>query len=213
MKEAAKLLEGEHDFRNFCKIDAANVIQFTRIITKAEIELLSESSNGECENVYAFVISGSGFLWHQVRCLVAVLFLIGNGDEQVSIISELLDIDKNPRKPQYDMASELPLVLWDCSFKDKDFIYDNNVTQRVKNTLESQWNESFIKSTIIHHMMNSFFVMPTNLGKRKYKPLLERPKGQTLEEQIANLSTKRQEIYKTKKQKLDDYENSKNDEE
>ena len=48
--------------------------------------------------------------------MVAVLFLIGQGLESLSLIDELLDVSKNPRKPQYEMADDAPLVLWDCIF-------------------------------------------------------------------------------------------------
>jgi tRNA pseudouridine38/39 synthase len=48
--------------------------------------------------------------------MVAILFLVGQGLEPPTIISELLDVQKNPCKPTYDMASDTPLVLWDCVF-------------------------------------------------------------------------------------------------
>ncbi len=66
--------------------------------------------------VYAFTVHGSGFLWHQVRCMVAILFLIGQGLESPDIIPTLLDIKKSPEKPKYEMADDAPLVLWDCIF-------------------------------------------------------------------------------------------------
>ncbi|KAL2002825.1 hypothetical protein VTN02DRAFT_5780 [Thermoascus thermophilus] len=69
--------------------------------------------------VYAFTLHGSAFLWHQVRHMVSILFLIGQGLESPRIIPELLDVSKNPRKPTYDMASDAPLVLWDCIFPDE----------------------------------------------------------------------------------------------
>jgi hypothetical protein len=41
------------------------------------------------------------------------------------IIDELLDVNKHPRKPQYSMASELPLNLFDCEFADDmEWIYE-----------------------------------------------------------------------------------------
>jgi tRNA pseudouridine38/39 synthase len=66
--------------------------------------------------VYAFTIHGSAFLWHQVRHMVAILFLIGQGLESPSLIPALLDIANQPTKPHYEMADEAPLVLWDCIF-------------------------------------------------------------------------------------------------
>jgi tRNA pseudouridine38/39 synthase len=40
--------------------------------------------------------------------------------EKPTIVSELLDVEKNPRRPTYEMASDTPLVLWDCIFPRED---------------------------------------------------------------------------------------------
>lgn len=67
--------------------------------------------------LYAFEVKGSGFLWHQVRHMIAILFLIGQGLEKPSLVDDLLDIKKIPQKPVYDMADAAPLVLEDCEFE------------------------------------------------------------------------------------------------
>ena len=69
--------------------------------------------------VYAFTLHGSAFLWHQVRHMVAMLFLVGQGLEKPSVIDDLLDVENNPCKPQYEMADDAPLVLWDCVFPEE----------------------------------------------------------------------------------------------
>ncbi|POS83794.1 hypothetical protein EPUL_004864 [Erysiphe pulchra] len=139
MRAAAKLYEGLHDFRNLCKVDASKQLEsFMRRIYHAEIEevpntsspleflnspsfqLSNSYSNSKCPKVYAFILHGSAFLWHQVRHMMAILFLVGQGLEEISIVSELLDIKKNPRRPTYQMAAETPLVLWDCIFAHED---------------------------------------------------------------------------------------------
>lgn len=66
--------------------------------------------------IYTFTLHGSGFLWHQVRYMVAILFRIGQGLESPDLIDLLLDIRRTPEKPTYDMAEDAPLVLWDCIF-------------------------------------------------------------------------------------------------
>jgi tRNA pseudouridine38/39 synthase len=128
MREAAAYLEGTHDFRNFCKVDATKQItNFKRRITQASIECLPtpaylaqhSKSSDICPpqpNTYTFTVRGSAFLWHQVRCMVAVLFLVGQGLEKPEVVKELLDVERNPRRPQYEMASDKPLVLWECTF-------------------------------------------------------------------------------------------------
>lgn len=66
--------------------------------------------------VYYFHVRGSAFLWHQIRCMVAVLFLVGQGLEDASVVDRLLDVAAEPRRPTYLLANETPLVLWDCLF-------------------------------------------------------------------------------------------------
>ncbi|PTB70019.1 pseudouridine synthase [Trichoderma citrinoviride] len=143
MRDAAKRYEGEHDFRNLCKVDpakqitnfkrrmfesdivevedAASALPYLRAAGFAPEDLASldssSSSSGErYPKVYYFHVRGSAFLWHQIRHMVAVLFLVGQGLEKPSVVSELLDVDRNPRRPNYVMADEVPLVLWDCIF-------------------------------------------------------------------------------------------------
>ncbi|CAG5125894.1 unnamed protein product, partial [Candidula unifasciata] len=104
MNEAAAKLVGEHDFRNLCKMDVGNgVVNFTRKILRADVAVFTEVDGGYsmCE----LTIVGLAFLWHQIRCIVSVLFLVAQGKEDAMIVEELLDVEKNPRKPQYAMAS------------------------------------------------------------------------------------------------------------
>ncbi|ROT43519.1 pseudouridine synthase [Sodiomyces alkalinus F11] len=136
MREAARRFIGPHDFRNFCKVDGSKQLtSFERVMFDADIvevpgassalPYLSEAgvsvAPGEpLPKVYSFNVRGSSFLWHQIRHMVAVLFLVGQGLEPPSIVSELLDVERNPRKPSYQMAHEVPLVLWDCLFREGD---------------------------------------------------------------------------------------------
>lgn len=62
-------------------------------------------------------IQGQAFLWHMVRCIMAVLFLVGRGLEEEGIVDALLDVEgRFPAKPQYTPAPDGPLVLHDCAF-------------------------------------------------------------------------------------------------
>ena len=148
MRQAAKHFEGVHDFRNFCKLDTMKQIDnFERIIHHSSIEAVNPKTNPlgyvgkagyqakedsipytdlatpdtvsqSTPQVYSFNLHGSAFLWHQVRHMVSILFLVGQGLESPSIVPELLDISKNPCKPTYSMADDAPLVLEDCIFPD-----------------------------------------------------------------------------------------------
>lgn len=116
MREATKYLIGKHDFRNLCKIDVSHVSNFERDIYSAEIKCFQERADKESESVYMLEITGLAFLWHMVRCIMAVLFLIGEGRDKPSVVAELLNIEKHPSKPNYMMAPEGPLVLHECGF-------------------------------------------------------------------------------------------------
>lgn len=157
MRQAAKLFEGLHDFRNFCKVDPSKQItNFRRRIFEADIVEVdgadtcipyltgpqfrdpnivpsSPSSSSSTTTttspptsstpppqrypkVYYFHVRGSAFLWHQIRCMVAVLFLVGQGLEPPEVVASLLDTAAHPRRPNYVLADDAPLVLWDCLF-------------------------------------------------------------------------------------------------
>lgn len=142
MRDACARLEGLHDFRNFCKVDPSKQItNFKRRIFRASIEEVSPLSvpafiphpamtnpaTAEHPKMYAFVLHGSAFLWHQVRSIVAILFLIGQRLEAPELITQLLDMDSCPTRPKYEMASDAPLVLWDCIFPHEHEVQDSEV--------------------------------------------------------------------------------------
>lgn len=71
------------------------------------------------------VIKGSAFLWHQVRCMMSILFMIGNGTEKPDIISQLFRIDKITERPLYDIAEGNNLILSDCGFEGIEWTNSN----------------------------------------------------------------------------------------
>ncbi|KAB5590318.1 hypothetical protein CTheo_6233 [Ceratobasidium theobromae] len=155
MRDAAWRLVGEHDFRNFCKLDPSKQIEnFSRRVLGAWIERVDQDKSGSSpvfqskqdggsdEDIFVFNLKGTAFLWHQVRCIMAVLFLVGSRLESPSVIDALLhtsstsskgrlfsDLDSTvafasnvpvESKPNYTMADALPLVLWDCGYNPDD---------------------------------------------------------------------------------------------
>ncbi|GIL65068.1 hypothetical protein Vafri_18923 [Volvox africanus] len=121
MRAAAAHFVGEHDFRNFCKPDVATVRSFRRRILSFTINPVSTSTADKAHQVFAMTVRGTAFLWHQVRCMAAVLLMVGRGQERPEIVSKLLDVETTPRKPQYSMAPEEPLLLYACGFSSLRF--------------------------------------------------------------------------------------------
>lgn len=177
MQRAASALVGEHDFRNLSKLDPAKQItEFHRRILRADINHVS----GEGEDaVYVLDLVGSAFLYHQVRHIMAVLFLVGTGLEQPSIVPTLMNIDGSERplspspndiplpivdcKPEYQMADALPLMLWNCAFADSDVQWqtgdDDNgdETARTRGDLYHQLH-SVHQRSLIHTTLEAHFL-------------------------------------------------------
>ncbi|KAG8141457.1 hypothetical protein E2320_007080 [Naja naja] len=220
MNTAAQRFIGTHDFRNLCKMDVANgVTNFQRTILTAEVKLADQERKVEELNafqLYAFEVTGQAFLYHQVRCMMAILFLIGQRMEKPEIIDELFDIETNPRKPQYSMAVEFPLVLYDCEFENIQWIYDHQVQEFNVTRFQQLWTNHAIKSQMLYSMLwgLDFVKIPTEpasstrttipwrevsppvhnqisaliegVKARNYKPLMDRPKCEGLESRISH---------------------------
>ncbi|XP_074072490.1 tRNA pseudouridine(38/39) synthase isoform X2 [Macrotis lagotis] len=221
MNDAAQKYVGTHDFRNLCKMDVANgVINFQRTILSAKVQLVTLWGSGEklqpqepfqlCQ----FEVIGQAFLYHQVRCMMAILLLIGQRMEKPEIIDELLNIEKNPQKPQYSMAVEFPLVLHDCKFENIKWIYDQEVQEFNVTHLQQLWASYAVKTHMLYSMLQGLDSAAISLGSgsrrnevvqwrdikppiqnqisafvegvktRTYKPLLDRPRCEGLESRI-----------------------------
>jgi len=164
MRTAAVKFLGTHDFRNFCKYDASKTIEkYDRTIHAISIDTVPEHDFPEKPNreFYQLTLRGSAFLWHQVRCMMSVLFAVGQGLEEPEIVDMLMDIKKCPAKPNYDMASDLPLVLHECHFENLEWQYQtevdlvNDITPlRLYRAMEDQWSAYMIKSLMYSRMLD-----------------------------------------------------------
>lgn len=123
--------------------------------------------------MYYLEIQANAFLWHQIRCIMAVLLLVGQKREQPSIITELLDVCSNPCKPQYTPAIGLPLNLFQCDFRAdtekstlednasnaisetdlNNWFYNKENLQKVVENLQCEWAQFSIKSTMIRNVL------------------------------------------------------------
>lgn len=154
MQRAADLLIGDHDFRNICKMDVANVTNFRREIYKAEIVEHSGGGGNEMDEVWMLEITGVAFLWHMVRCIMALLFLVGSGKELPSIISTLFDIERVPAKPEYFMAPELPLVLYSSGFENLRFTYNTKNLFSLVSHFEALFERYHLTAVRIRNVLN-----------------------------------------------------------
>ena len=206
MRDAASRLVGEHDFRNLCKLDVAKQItRFRRRILRAEIGPVNPDNLptvNECIHVLDLI--GTAFLYHQVRHIMAVLFLVGAGLEHPSVISSLLNVTADhqeshrsgdpplqivDRKPEYQMADGLPLVLWECGYDESDVHWRTEIDDSVAGEqygpsssgieiyrqLHSTYTRSLIRSTLDAHFLAAaaqYHSPPPLLSLQRHSSLL-----------------------------------------
>ena len=90
MKEAAKLFQGTHNFKNYCS-GATEKTRFERkVITSEIIENTIYKANFFPEESFVFHVHGSGFLRYQIRLMMGTLIQIGLGDLCLEDIRESL---------------------------------------------------------------------------------------------------------------------------
>lgn len=162
MQDACKYLIGIHDFRNLCKMDVGNgVVTFERELRVVDvIEASSKTGENSPYDMHYVLLIGKAFLWHQVRAIMAILLLVGQGDEKPEIIKQLLDVEQNPCTPQYSLAADFPLNLFHVEMEEyskstvptgeiitenKQWIYDNFTLGRVIGILQQQWTQFSVK--------------------------------------------------------------------
>ncbi|XP_033642150.1 tRNA pseudouridine(38/39) synthase-like [Asterias rubens] len=225
MRNSAQKYVGDHDFRNFCKMDVGNgVVNFWRTILSIDIQELDSRDDGY--QMYELTVTGQAFLYHQVRCMVAILLLIGQHKEQPEIIDRLLDVKTQPCKPQYSMASEYPLVLYDCAYRGIHWIYEQGDQKHNISRLQSMWAHNVVRTATLKRMLDGLQSAPVQTLKtessgqdqtnqreedaslrpiitnqtaflllgtksKSYKPLLQRPVCESLEDRIRHFTKKR----------------------
>jgi tRNA pseudouridine38/39 synthase len=69
-------------------MNLTNTVNFERTIFSAEIvkSEINEVFQSEANEVYYFHFVGNSFLWHQIRFMSSILFLVGCGQEKETIV-------------------------------------------------------------------------------------------------------------------------------
>ncbi|KAJ3182347.1 tRNA pseudouridine synthase 3 [Geranomyces variabilis] len=195
MREAAATYLGTtNDFRNFCKVDPTkNVQSYVRVVTEADVRPLGrEDDNGgewaeegegrayidpvtgrarQETDFFVFVVTGSAFLWHQVRCMMGILFLVGEERESLDLPRRLIDdaaaqtattATTGGGRPMYDMAAETPLVLVECAYPEGTFTWrvDDTQRDRIATGLTTLWQEHAVKAVQVRRLMDSLSSLP-----------------------------------------------------
>ncbi|KAK7194264.1 pseudouridine synthase A-like protein [Novymonas esmeraldas] len=151
MAEAAAHLRGTHNFRNFCKMDVVNVSNFTRTVLAAGLHP-SEQLPGL---ISYLEITANSFLYHQIRCTMEVLFLVGRGMEEPSVVPALLE--RGDCKPTYPLADGTPLVLWDCGFDNMRWHISRRAFEAAEQELQDISTALLVRATSADAMRAQLF--------------------------------------------------------
>ena len=107
MQKKAGLFLGQHDFRDFCKI-TPNKSDFSREVLDAKVYLSDEfTGNFFPKEVYCFEVTGTGFLYNQVRKMASAIWHLSSEE-----IQERLQCPGKIEK-QVPTAPAHGLVLWE----------------------------------------------------------------------------------------------------
>jgi tRNA pseudouridine38-40 synthase len=120
MREAAGLLLGRHDFRNFSSEKRDTV----REVTKLEVSMV--------EGLTIFDVRAEGFLWNMVRKIACALEKVGSGERGMEWISDLLEPEINQGAPTAPAGG---LVLMEVGYEGLDWQVDEYSRQRAAKAL------------------------------------------------------------------------------
>eukprot|EP00940_MAST-03C_sp_MAST-3C-sp2_P001761 g1761.t1 len=234
MRDAAARLVGMHDFRNFCKMDAVNVSNFVRQILSCRIfetgafdvadrksadANASPSERLSDRSILAFEVRGRGFLYHQVRCMIAVLLMVGEKNEDPEVVDWLLKTSEVQSKPLYRLAPGYPLLFFDCEFDGVRFYRSERATQGLRENLETRWCKASVEMATIQTLLQSVSdtsssssasARGTNFGRKHdfsekrnlskaFVPLRHRKREKTYEERVKGFKSSRKVRYEMNK--------------
>ena len=111
MQQAARYLEGEHDFKSFCMAASAEGKSTMRNVFS--IEVSREDAWGE--SLVVITVKGNAFLHSMVRTIVGTLVAVGLGRRRPEWIAEVLEARN--RAAAGENAPAQGLVFWNVSYE------------------------------------------------------------------------------------------------
>ena len=104
MEQAAKFIEGEHDFKSFC---AANAQVKTTVRTVYECEVFKK------DDVIIIRVTGNGFLYNMVRIIAGTLIKVGSGDIRPEELKDIIEKKDRGFAGPTAPAKGLTMISWE----------------------------------------------------------------------------------------------------
>lgn len=206
MRAAASHLLGTHDFRHVCKPDVPAVVNYVRTLKRLDVDEWPVSVGGggdddgssssvappRCFTGVVLTVAGNAFLWHQIRCIAALLLMVGRGQEEAAATGRLVDLAATPRRPQYNPASPDPLLLTGASFPGLVWRRSERGLDGARGGVRALLRDSLQRTALL---ADAAAALDAHAGGRppppcrersvKYVPLARRPCDPPLEERLA----------------------------
>jgi len=140
MRDAAEMLKGEHDFRNFSSAKEDSV----REVQKLEIS----EENG----IVLFDVRANGFLWNMVRKIVCSLEMVGSGKKDLAWMKDLLNPQINRGAPA---ALAEGLILMDVGYEGLEWQVDEYSRKRAAKALAATVQTRMAGAMVARTMMKA----------------------------------------------------------
>lgn len=144
MREASRMLFGEHDFRNFSSAKVDTVKSILKLEISHEMGL------------FIFDIRANGFLWNMVRKIVGALEKVGSGQKDLVWFSDLLCPELNHGAPT---APAEGLILMDVGYEGLDWQIDEYSRARAATalaaTVQKRMAGAMVAKTLAGAMMQN----------------------------------------------------------
>ena len=139
---------------------------------------------------------------------MAVLTWVGSGYVEASFIDELLDIERTPRKPSYDLSAAVNLTLVDCAYEPDalHWRWDDDVLASTAQIIADQFVDYAVKAEVLRHMYSevkgrikdevlrdscSKTLAAASLGSRFFDMTLDYENSKTIEEKQKGFERRR----------------------
>lgn len=104
MMQAAKLFEGQHNFRSYCHRPSEHTIVEGEIVHAEITKNTVYTANFFPEDSYLFRVKGEGFKRNQIRLMMGVLIDLGKGKIDIDFIKKTL----NPEEEEITLEHIVP---------------------------------------------------------------------------------------------------------
>jgi pseudouridylate synthase I len=144
MRDAAKLIVGEHNFSNFAKKDKNNPRSTIRKVEKLDIR-----SSGL---VIKIDIVANAYLWNMIRKIVTALILVSNGNRSLEWVSQMLDPENY--EEGLEPAPPYGLVFLEVQYNpEPEWVIDTYAVKHKNDYFSKEANRFRVISTILEQFV------------------------------------------------------------